>query len=138
MMCPVNIKTFLAALAICCAAAGHAAAQSTAPSAPVLINGDSNEDSKAGLDLIAQDAGRDKLIIMVARLGRGESSGRLNWRRLRTARSFLEIVRGVPRQRMILASGERVPGAGQIEVYLDGKLHVVFVFARNRDFAPEG
>jgi len=138
MRCPVKIKTFLAALAICCAAAGHTAAQSAAPSAPILINGDSNEDSKAGLDLIAQDAGSDKLIIMVARLGRGESSGGLNWGRLRTASSFLEAVRGVPKQRMILASGERVRGAGRIEVYLGGELRVAFVFARNRDFAPEG
>ena len=138
MMNVVTIKAALIALVICLVAVGHAVAQSIKLSEPILINGDSNEDSKAALDLVAETAGEGKLIIMIARLGNGESSRRLSWRRLDTARSFLESVRAVPKQRMILAEGEVMRGQGRIEVYLDGKLYMINVFARNKDFASEG
>ncbi len=133
----IAVKISLAALAVCCAMASHAAAQNAPANVPV-VSGASNEDSKAWLDFLAQTAGQDKLIIMVARLGEGESSRGLGWRRLRSASAFLEAVRGVSKQRMVLASGERTPGQGRIEVYLDGKLSMVFVFGRNKNFAPEG
>ena len=138
MMSVINIKAAFMALAICFITVGHAMAQTAKSSEPILINGDSNEDSKAALDLVAETAGEGKLIIMIARLGKGESSRRHSWRRLDTARSFLESVRAVPKQRMILAEGEVMRGQGRIEVYLDGKLYMIIVFARNKSFAPEG
>jgi len=134
----IRLKVILIALAFCCVVAVLATAQSTRLPKPIMANGDSNEDSKALLDLLAESAGQDKPIIMIARLGNKESSTKLNWLRLRTAGAYLEDVRAIPKQRMILAVGEVVRGQGRIEMYLDGKLYMVFIFRRNRGFAPEG
>jgi len=133
-----NIRYALIALASCCFLAGQVYAQSLSTSEPNLVNGDNNETTKAELDLLAQEAGGNKLIIMIARLGSGESARKLNWRRLRAVRDYLESVRAIDSGRIIQAAGERVRGRGRIEVYLDGKLYMVFVLSRNKNFAPEG
>ena len=136
LTCP-KLKVAPAALALCCLLATHAFAQGVGRAEPILVNGNSNEDSKAMLDLLAQAAGGDKLIILVGRLGRRESSSRLSWRRLRTASSHLELTRAVPSQRIVLAAGEPIRDQGRIEVYLGGELYTLVVFARNKNFAPE-
>ena len=68
-----KIKAVLTSLMLCSALNCHAVAQGAKTSEPILVNGDSNEDLKALLDLLAQTAGTDKLIIMVGRLGSKES-----------------------------------------------------------------
>ncbi len=123
---------------LCSTLNGHALAQGGKTSEPVLVNGDSNEDLKARLDLLAQTAGEDNLIIMIGRLGSKESLPNLNWRRIRTVSSYLHAVRAVSKQRVILAAGEAIRGRGRIEVYLDGKLYMIIGFARNKSFPPEG
>ena len=133
-----RFKASLVALAFCCIIIGHAAAQSTKISEPILVNGDNNEDSKSWLDYLAITAGEDKLIIMIARRGSKEISPKLAWRRLKTASSYLVGERLIPKQRTILAEGEVIRGQGRIEVYLDGKLFMVIRFVRNKDFAPSG
>jgi hypothetical protein len=50
----------------------------------------------------------------------------------------LETVRGIPKQRIIVAAGEGIRDQGRIEVYLDGKLYMIIGFANNKSFAPEG
>lgn len=134
----IRMKAHLITLMICFIVHVHAIAQNPKLSEPILVNGNSNEDSKALLDLLAGTAGKDKSIIMIARLGKKETSPKLNWRRLRTARSYLENVHTVPNQRIVLAAGEVVRGQGRVEVYLDGKLYMVFIFTRNKDFDPGG
>jgi len=114
----------------------QASAQTAEPK-PISANGDNNEDSKAALDFLAQNAGKDKLIILIARLGDKESSLRLNKRRLRTIRLYLENTRGVTTQRIITATGDHVSGRGRVEAYLDGKLFMVFTLSHNLNFAPE-
>jgi hypothetical protein len=108
-----------------------------APTGPIYGSGSDNESAKAILDLIAQDAGADKLIIIVAHNGDRESPN-INWRRLKTAGQYFENTRGIPKSRLVTAAGTRVHGSGRLDIYLDGKLSVVFTFRRNRDFAPEG
>jgi hypothetical protein len=132
-----GFKIIVIALAICSAVTSHALAQGVEVSKPIVVNGASYEDSKTHLDFLAERAGDDKLIIMIARLGDGESARNLNRRRLRTARSHQEIVRAIPRERIVIAEGESVRGSGRIEVYLDGKLLMVFLFGKNKDFAKE-
>ena len=132
-----NIKVALAFLAICCVAGDCAAAQKTEGSKPIIINGSSNETVKAQLDLLAQTVGDDKLIIAIAHLGNGESSPRLNRRRLRSIRSYLETVRAVPEQKIITAVGESVRGLGRVEVYLCDRLFMIFTLERNKEFAKE-
>ncbi|HYW74155.1 MAG TPA: hypothetical protein VE961_24240 [Pyrinomonadaceae bacterium] len=130
------MKRFLTQLAVLLLLAGTCSHAQT-KSETLLANGANNEDAKATLDLIAERAGRDKLIIMIARQGDGETRT-INRRRLGTASQYLQNTRGIPKERVISAESTRVRGLGKLEVYVDGKLLVVFTFRHARDFAPEG
>jgi hypothetical protein len=92
------------------------------------------ETTKAELDLVAQTAGRDKTIIIIARLGIGESSRVINRRRMGGLRDYLESARAFPPDKLITAEGERVRGLGRIELYVGGELLMVFTLKRNKDF----
>lgn len=133
----LNIFFCVAATAVCLTAASQTFAQSMNEPESVIVNGNNNETTKAELDRLAQAVGDGKLIIMIARLGHAESSRRLNYRRLQVLSNYLETVRAIPKQRIIKAVGEPMMGLGRIEVYLDGKLFMVFTLKRNRNFAPE-
>ena len=79
------------------------------------------------LDVVAQNAPQDELIIVLARLGNGESRREINRRRLYNVKHCLtkrlthESVRRNAGT-VILAEGERVKGYGRIEFYVRGKL----------------
>jgi len=101
---------------------------------PDGLNGADCEGIMMRLDFIAiaaNEAGKDQLIIIIARLGTGESSRHLVRNRLRQIADYLN--RKVSRDRIITAEGERVRGLGQLEFYVGGKLHSVFRIKRNRD-----
>lgn len=135
----IAIKVTVIVLALYPTGLTHSALQdqSSKNSAPLIFNGNSNEDAKVGLDDVAAAGGTDKLIIMIARLGSKESSRTLSRRRLRTARAYLKHTRSVPAERIIIAEGEAVKGQGRVEAYVDGRLYRVFMMGRSRDFAPE-
>jgi hypothetical protein len=95
-------------------------------------------DNIALLDVITQRTAADKLIIIIARLGDGETRANLNRRRLHNVRTYwteyltAEGARRKP-QTAILAEGERVAGYGRLEFYVDGKLIGVLKIGRNAD-----
>lgn len=88
------------------------------------------------LDNVHHLGGEKGLIIVIARLGDGESRRALNRRRLQNVRAYL-TESGWKRdpQTIILAEGERVKGYGRIEFYIHGRLFSVLGVNRNRDFA---
>ena len=92
------------------------------------------EDTKAVFDWVAENAGENKSIIVIARLGNREYSRNINWQRLRDVRDYIYMVRGIPRERFVLAEGERVQGLGQVDIYIGGELRVIFKMKRNKDF----
>jgi hypothetical protein len=104
---------------------------------PLMVGAENNETSKANLDYLAEAAGKDKIIIFIARLGTGERSRTLNRARLRVAREYLQSTRDLPRTRLVIAEGEKLSGQGRMEAYLDNRLFMVFVFERNKNFAKE-
>lgn len=104
---------------------------------PIIVGAANNETTKANLDLLAESAGTDKLIILISRLGKSESSRSLGWLRMRTAQDYLRSTRALPKERVVLAEGERTNREGRIEVYLDNKLFMIFVFDRNQNYARE-
>ena len=81
--------------------------------------------------IAAEESGKDQTIIIIARLGSGESSRNLVGGRLRQVADYLN--RRVSRDRIITAEGERVRGLGQLGFYVGGKLHSVFKVKRNKD-----
>ena len=59
-------------------------------------------------------------LIIVARLGNGETRRELNYRRLHNVRLQLTLI-GVPSDRIVVAEGERVKGLGRVEFYVRGE-----------------
>lgn len=109
-------------------------------SKPIVIGGEEGIDgrncdtTKSNFDLIAQTAGSQGTIIVIGHLGHGELSRELVRRRLRNLKEFIYFTRGVSKERTVTAEGERVAGLGQVDVYINGKLFMVFRMRRNRDF----
>lgn len=80
-------------------------------------------------------AGDTGLVIMIARLGTGETRRELNNRRLHNARTFLiEFGQRVP-QTIVTAEGDPVDGYGRVELYVGGKLFHVSMIKRDDDLA---
>jgi len=78
-------------------------------------------------------AGDEGLVIMIARLGRGEVSRKLNRRRLHNARTFLTEFGHRSPETIVTAEGDRVDGYGRVELYAGGKLFYVLFASQNAD-----
>ena len=108
--------------------------QSAEPQVWTDMSGEDCETTMAVLDFAMIAAGKTKSLIIIAQLGNGESSRRLNSHRLRFLVSYPVNGRGFSEKRIVTAQGERVRGAGQVEIYVGGDLHTVFKMKRNKDF----
>ena len=140
MSISMSKKLGLIALLFCCVSANDLVrAKGPQDSKPIQVNGSNNEDSKAALALLAQTINQDEFVILIARAGNGESLRGLNRRRLSVVRSYVNVTRStpIPEQKIVTAQSERVRGRGRIEVYLRGKLFMVFLFDQNKTFEPE-
>src|SRR5712664_2540520 len=73
----------------------------------------------------------DSYLILIARLGDGERSRRLNVVRLKPFETYLQRFVGV---RRVLAEGTRVKGKGRIELYVDGRLVRTWEVKTNEKF----
>lgn len=80
--------------------------------------------------------GKSDFLVLVARLGKGETNRRFNQRRLHNIRERI-IARGIDPKKFIVAEGKKVSGLGRVEVYAGGKLIEVFPVPRNRDVCVE-
>lgn len=77
----------------------------------------------------------DGNVIVISKLGKGESAASLNRMRLKTVRQYLETVWKRPSSTVILAQGERVSGFGRLEFYTNGAL-VYQIIAKQRINIP--
>lgn len=68
-------------------------------------------------------------LILIARLGSGEVSRRLNQIRLANAKEY--VLRRGSDLKYVLAEGSRVKGLGRIEIYVGGKLTEIMPLKRN-------
>lgn len=135
----LSIWLFLTVLATCPAMTPDVASQTVEAPKPILVNASNNEDSKAALALLGQSIKEGETVVLIARLGRGESVRKLNRRRLQILRSYLNVTRAnpIPEQNIVVAEGDPVLGQGRIEVYLRSRLFMIFTFGRSQNFAPE-
>jgi hypothetical protein len=98
------------------------------------------EYNTAILDSLAQKTQLDQLIIVIAHLGSNETKPNLNNCRLHNVRTYLTefltdpSVRRKP-ETIVLAQGERVPGLGRIEFYVNGRLVDVLKIRTNADLS---
>ena len=137
-----NVKILTVALVCWCLVVSPLSAQNPAAAKPIIVDAAFNEDSKANIALLAQSVNEGEGVILIARLGNDESSRNLSRQRLEVVRDYLPVNPGLNRQsisdeNIVMAYGERVRGKGRIEAYVRGRLFMVFVFMRNKNFAPE-
>lgn len=129
------LRTALAiSLLLFCAVAAPTA-QNKAHVEAINASDNNCESNKAYFDYIDINTPENELIIIIARLGNGETSRMYNRRRLHNIRTYLNRIREIPNQRIITAEGEQVRGRGRIEVYSGGRLMIVFTVGRNQDLA---
>lgn len=105
-----------------------AVAQSQSNESLILQTPDNCEGNSRRLDFIRNQwraMGEGKVVIVIARLGKGERSQEINRRRLYTIRAYLSAME-LPSQKIVMAEGERVSGYGRIELYVGGELVDVF------------
>ena len=81
--------------------------------------------------MLANQANRDGLLIIVARLGNGEKQRDLSRRRLHNVRDGLTTNLGINVRQLVVAEGERVRGYGRVEFYLAGELVGALPVRRN-------
>jgi len=94
------------------------------------------ENHIAVLEAANHDAGKDGLIILIGRLGRGDNKPDLNRHRLQSARAYLtDYLSARSTNTIVIAEGEKVEGYGRIEIYVGGKLYYVFAIKANADLA---
>ncbi len=109
--------------------------ESSSPNSQIDAHPTNCEDHIAILEAANHDAGKDGIIIMLARLGSKERGSKLNRRRLYNARAYLtEYLRARAPDTIVTAEGERTRGYGRIEIYVGGKLYHVFAVERDADF----
>lgn len=78
------------------------------------------------------------VLIIVARLGKGETSRSFNQRRLHNALQYQIDRIKIAREKVILTEGERITdGLGRLEFYLNGKMTGSLLIQKNRDFCTD-
>jgi hypothetical protein len=129
----MNSRRKMLSLALWLALTSHAAAQGARAPESYVALGNTCESNIARLDNADVEAGKESVLIAVARLGRGEMSRRYNHRRLHNLRLYLMLVRKRDAKNLVVAEGERVKGAGRVEIYARGELIDVLEFRRGED-----
>ena len=128
-----NRVQILIALLFCMAVINPAIAQKQNLTEPVLGTTDNCEDAKARLDNVRILSGNDGIIILVARLGRGETSRKTNRERLQAVWNYLHHGSAFSEQRIVKTEGDRVSAQGRVDIYGDGRLMLVLVSKRHGD-----
>ena len=81
-------------------------------------------------------AGKDGLIILIARPGTGDTKPEISWRRLYSARAYLTDYLGVRSpQTIVTGQGDRVEGYGRLEIYVAGKLYQTLAIRANAELS---
>jgi len=92
------------------------------------------EENSAWLDgLMQKVSGSEKpeRVFVIAQLGKGEYTSRLNQRRLHNARTYLE--NRLKPETIIVAEGERMNGEGRVEFYIGSELVLISMVRRGAD-----
>ena len=131
-------KVFVGLLMLSCAI--PCSGQNQLEKSATMLESGNCEIDEANLDTVRQAAlsgvGDGEVLIVVARLERGETRANLNRQRLDAVKESLSK-HGFPAEKIILAVGEKVNGRGRVEFYIGGKLTRVILTNRNKGICIE-
>lgn len=96
---------------------------------PSNSSGEENSALADSIAVLAKNSG-ERLFVIV-RLGKGETSSRVNRVRLLNVKNFM-MQRGFDQKNAAFAEGERVEGEGRIEYYLGSRLILMTLAPRNK------
>ncbi|MDQ6785572.1 MAG: hypothetical protein M3033_01960 [Acidobacteriota bacterium] len=92
------------------------------------------EENSARLDRLGNDlTSNNELLFIIARLGKGENSRKLNRRRLYNVHFILKERWKIDANRFVIAEGERINSKGRIELYIGSKLTEILLVKQGRD-----
>jgi len=98
------------------------------------------ETHSAILDITRNEAvwgaGKNSVVIAIARLGDGETSRQLNRRRLYNLTVHWNDYK-LPSGKLVTVEGDRVKGFGRVELYIGSKLFDVLVPQRGKDLCVD-
>lgn len=80
-----------------------------------------------------RERSNDDLVIVIAHLGQGETSEKLNNRRLYNVSHYLKSRLGFEPSRIVTAQGEKLSGYARVKIYVGGKLQETLIAERNKD-----
>ncbi len=83
--------------------------------------------------LMQEEPNPDGVIILVARLGKGETKRELNRRRLYNVSFRYKVSLGIPAEKVVAAEGERVYDYGRVEIYWNGEMIGALPVFKNKD-----
>jgi hypothetical protein len=96
----------------------------------VEIRNENNcEANSVDVNYILSFWNKNSYLIFVARLGDGEQSSKQNLRRLASIKTAFGDL--VSKDKLVLTQGERTKGRGQVEVYVNGQLFIIFTVGKN-------
>lgn len=75
----------------------------------------------------------EPIIVIIARLGDGESSPKLNQQRLAIAKKSLVFPIDYPAKKIVTAQGDKIKGKGQVEFYVNGRFLTAFKVGRKKN-----
>jgi hypothetical protein len=103
---------------------------------PEAASADFGEYTSLKLDeIIAEVLQTGSTVIIISRLGTGDTRANLHHRRLHNAVARLvDYKKAIPREQVVTALGNRVKGGGKVEFYVNGRLVYIVVFKPNADF----
>ncbi|HZG51930.1 MAG TPA: hypothetical protein VEZ40_07335 [Pyrinomonadaceae bacterium] len=130
----------IAVLSLCLLTSNAGAQQPQSPTPAQAQAADARptncEDRTAIVDGIGQSVAAAELIIVISRLGDGDTRADVGRHRLHNARTywteFLPVGMRRKRETIILGEGEKVRGFGRLEFYTGGKLFYTIKFRGNQ------
>ena len=97
-------------------------------------NSEINHSNLRGvLTTIREKPNPNGVIILIARLGKGEARSELNRRRLYNVSFLYKETFGIPAKTIVVAEGERVDDYGRVEIYWNGEMIGALPVSKNKD-----
>ncbi len=110
-----------------------------AQSKPEAASADFGEfTSMKSEEIINEALKTGSVVIIISRLGKGDTRANLHRRRLHNARARLvDYSQRLAKEKVVTAIGDRVKGGGQVEYYVNGRLVYIVIFKPNQDFSVD-